>query len=167
MLLVYQYISNGNLYGWLHAGKDKNKILDWPSRIKIAVGIARGLACLHHNCHFSVVHLSLSSNAILLAQNFEAKISNFGEAIILKPGGLMFVNSSDNDMSIRVFYGSGVRELDYFKNDVYDFGILLLKLITGKAPIQINNYSNCLDGSYIDWITYLSFDLPFFNVPFH
>ncbi|XP_065638807.1 probably inactive leucine-rich repeat receptor-like protein kinase At5g48380 [Quercus suber] len=155
MLLVYQYISNGNLYGWLHAGKDKNKILDWPSRIKVAVGIARGLACLHHNCHFSVVHLSLSSNAILLYQNFEAKISNFGEVIILKPEGLMFVNSSDNDMSIRVFDGSGVRELDYFKKDVYDFGILLLKLITGNAPIQINNYSNHLDGRYIDWITCL------------
>ena len=92
MLLVYEYISNGNLYGWLHAGKDKDTILDWPSRIKIAIGIARGLACLHHNSHFSVVHLSLSSNAILLYQNFEAKISNFGEAIILKPGGLMFVN---------------------------------------------------------------------------
>ncbi|KAM3750019.1 hypothetical protein ACB098_04G005800 [Castanea mollissima] len=155
MLLVYQYISNGNLYGWLHAGKDKDKILDWPSRIKIAVGIARGLACLHHNCHFSVIHLNLSSNAILLDQNFEAKISNFGEAIILKPEGQMFVNSSDNDLSNRVFDGSGVRELDYFKKDVYDFGILLLELITGKAPIQINNYSNRLDGSYVDWITCL------------
>ncbi|KAM3750025.1 hypothetical protein ACB098_04G006400 [Castanea mollissima] len=155
MLLVYQYISNGNLYGWLHAGKDKDKILDWPSRIKIAVGIARGLACLHHNCHFSVVHLSLSSNAILLDQNFEAKISNFGEAIILKPEGQMFVNSSDNDLSNRVFDGSGVRELEFYKKDVYDFGIMLLELITGKAPIQINNYSNRLDGSYVDWITCL------------
>uniref|UniRef100_A0A7N2MUL3 Protein kinase domain-containing protein n=1 Tax=Quercus lobata TaxID=97700 RepID=A0A7N2MUL3_QUELO len=155
MLLVYQYISNGNLYDWLHTGKDKDKILDWPSRIKIAIGIARGLACLHHNCHFSVVHLSLSSNAILLDQNFEAKISNFGEAIILKPGGLMFVNSSDNDLSNRVFDGSAVRELDFYKKDVYDFGILLLELITGKAPIQINNYSNRLDGSYVDWITCL------------
>ena len=155
MLLVYQYISNGNLYGWLHAGKDKDTILDWPSRIKIAIGIARGLACLHHNCHFSVVHLSLSSNAILLYQNFEAKISNFGEVIILKPGGLMFVNSSDNDLSNKVFDGSGVRELDFYKKDVYDFGILLLELITGKAPIQINNYSNHLDGSYVDWITCL------------
>ena len=67
----------------------------------------------------------------------------------------MFGKSSDNDMSIRVFDGSGVRELDYFKKDVYDFGILLLKLITRKVPIQINNYSNRLDGSYVDWITCL------------
>ena len=72
-------------------------------------------------------------------------MSNFGKAIILKLGGLMFVNSSDNDMSIRVFDGSGVRELDFYKKDVYDFGILLLKLITRKAPIQISNYSNHLE----------------------
>ena len=78
----------------------------------------------------------MSSNAILLDQNFEAKISIFGEAIILKPGGLMFVNSSDNDFGNRVFDGSGVRESDFYKKDVYDFGILLLELITGKTPFK-------------------------------
>ena len=49
----------------------------------------------------------------------------------------MFVNSSDNDMSNRVFDGSGVKELDFYKKDVYDFGILLLKLITIKALISV------------------------------
>ena len=51
-LLVYKYISNGNLYDWLHAAKGKHKILEWPSRIKIAMGIARGLVWLHHKCNF-------------------------------------------------------------------------------------------------------------------
>ena len=65
-LLVYKYISNGNLYDWLHAAKRRTKILEWPSRIKIAIGIARGLAWLHHDCNFHVIHLNLSSNSILL-----------------------------------------------------------------------------------------------------
>ena len=119
--------------------KDKDKILDWPLRIKIAIRIARGIACLLHNYHFSVVHLSLSLNAIILDQNFDAKISNFGEAIILKLGGLMFVNSSDNDLSNRVLNGSGITKLDFFRKDVYDFGILLLELIIGVRLNLINH----------------------------
>ena len=47
------------------------------------------------------------------------------------------MNSSDNDLSNRVLDGSGVTKLDFFKHDVYDIGILLLELITGKATIQI------------------------------
>ena len=83
-LLVYKYISNGSLYDWLHAAKGRTKIFEWPSRIKIDIGIARGLAWLHHDCNFRVVHLNLSSNSVLLDHNFEPKKSNFGESIISK-----------------------------------------------------------------------------------
>ncbi len=50
--LVYKYIFHGNLYDWLHVGEGKDKILEWPLRIKIVTGRARGLAWLHHKYDF-------------------------------------------------------------------------------------------------------------------
>ncbi|GMY32966.1 probably inactive leucine-rich repeat receptor-like protein kinase At5g48380 [Fagus crenata] len=150
-LLVYKYISNGNLCDWIHAARGRNKRLEWPTRIKIAIGIARGLAWLHHECNFRLVHLNLSSSSILIDQNFEPKISNFGGAIISNYGGEIFKNPRSNN----IFVGSEVWELGYVKKDVYDFGILLLELITGEEPNQINYYSISRNGSLIDWIAHL------------
>ena len=153
--LVYKYIFHGNLYDWLHVGEGKDKILEWPLRIKIATGIARGLAWLHHKYDFRVVHLNLGSNSVLLDKNFEPKISNFGEAKISSSGGVMFVNSNVIDSNNSSFVDSGVWELGFVKKDVYDFGILLLELITRKKPNEINTYSDSLNGSLFDWITHL------------
>uniref|UniRef100_A0A2N9I9W7 Integrase catalytic domain-containing protein n=1 Tax=Fagus sylvatica TaxID=28930 RepID=A0A2N9I9W7_FAGSY len=154
-LLVYKYISNGNLYDWLHAGYSRDKILEWPLRIKIAIGIARGLAWLHNKCDFRVVHLNLSSKSILLDKNFEPKISNFGGAKLSSSEGVMFMESNDINSSNSSFVDSGIWELGFVKKDVYDFGILLLELIIGKEPIQINNYSNSFNWSLVDWVTHL------------
>lgn len=65
-LLVYKYISNGNLFDWLHSVEAQKKILEWPLRVKIAVGVARGLAWLHHGYNARVVHLNINSRSILL-----------------------------------------------------------------------------------------------------
>ncbi|KAM3750030.1 hypothetical protein ACB098_04G006900 [Castanea mollissima] len=154
-LLVYQYISNSNLYDWLHAKQGNDKILEWPLRIKIVIGIARGLAWLHHKWDFRVVHLNLSSNSILLDKNFVPKISNFRGAKISSSEGMMFIDSNDTNSSNSSFVDTGVWELGFVKKDVYDFGILLLELIIGKEPVQINNFSNSLNGSLADWITHL------------
>ncbi|XP_030940246.1 probably inactive leucine-rich repeat receptor-like protein kinase At5g48380 [Quercus lobata] len=159
-LLVYKYISNGNLYDWLHVAKGKHKILEWPLRIKIAMGIVRGLVWLHHKCNFRVVHLNLCSNSILLDQNFEPKISNFGESIISNFGGEMFKNPRGNN----IFIGSDVWELGYVKKDVYDFGILLLELIIGKESIEINNYANKSNENLVDWIAHLLNSSDLYNV---
>ncbi|KAM3750032.1 hypothetical protein ACB098_04G007100 [Castanea mollissima] len=154
-LLVYQYISNGSLYDWLRVREDNDKILEWPLRIKIAMGIARCLAWLHHKCDFRVVHLNLSSNCILLDSNFEPKISNFGGAKISTFEGAMFMDSNETDSSNSSFVDHGVWELGFVKKDVYDFGVLLLELITGNELIQIDNYPNSLCESLVDWITHL------------
>nr|XP_023895277.1 probably inactive leucine-rich repeat receptor-like protein kinase At5g48380 [Quercus suber]POF21167.1 putative inactive leucine-rich repeat receptor-like protein kinase [Quercus suber] len=131
-LLVYGYMSNGSLHDWLHVVEDRAKMLEWPIRVKIIVGIARGLTWIHHMCHFQVVHLNISSKGILLHQNFEPKISTFGEA--------MFMNQNDIDLNKSCPINSEFREVKLVKKDVYSFGIVLLELITGKEPSQMTNF---------------------------
>ena len=76
-ILVYQYMPNGRLSDFLSMRNDDGA-LSWPVRVRIALGIARGLFWLHHSFH--IVHFSICSECILLDQKFEPKISNFGEA---------------------------------------------------------------------------------------
>lgn len=145
-LLVYKYISNGSLFDWLHSTDDKKRILEWPLRVKIAVGVARGLAWLHHGCcNFRVAHLNISSKIILLDQNFEPKLSNFGKAMHINP---QEINSSRSfSMDIEFL------EQCFLKEDVFNFGILLLELITGKNATSLKNSD---DGSLDKWISDVS-----------
>ncbi|KAJ9187217.1 hypothetical protein P3X46_002702 [Hevea brasiliensis] len=84
-LLVYKYMPNGSLYDWLKLMEDQAKVLEWPLRVKIATGLARGLAWLHQGCNIHIIHLNISSKCVLLDYDFEPKLSNFGEAILLIP----------------------------------------------------------------------------------
>ncbi|KAJ6289641.1 hypothetical protein OIU76_028812 [Salix suchowensis] len=129
-LLVYKYASNGNLFDWIHSVKHRRITLPWPLRLKIAVGVARGLARIHHGCRGQVVHLNISSKCILLDWDFEPKLSNFGKAILrsmTSPSGVL-------------------------KEDVHAFGVVLLDLITGMDCSRMNCSSN---GILNEWIGHL------------
>ncbi|KAK2443113.1 putative inactive leucine-rich repeat receptor protein kinase [Trifolium repens] len=117
-------MSNGRLSDWLN---DDTTKLGWTRVIKIALGVARGLCCLHHSLH--MVHLSVSLDCILLGDNFEPKISNFG--------GVMFIN---NDLNKNIE-----------KKDVYDFGCLLFELIKGK---KFGQRHDCLSNNNVPFTTY-------------
>ncbi|KAL7001296.1 Proline-rich receptor-like protein kinase perk8 [Sarracenia purpurea var. burkii] len=77
-LLVYDYVPNNTLHFHLH-GKDR-PVMDWTRRVKIAVGAARGIAYLHEDCHPRVIHRDIKSANILLDNNFDARVSDFGLA---------------------------------------------------------------------------------------
>ena len=83
-LLVYKNMPNGNLHDQLHHA-DGVSTLDWTTRLKIAIGAAKGLAWLHHSCNPRIIHQNISSKYILLDADFEPKISDFGLARLMKP----------------------------------------------------------------------------------
>ncbi|WVZ02935.1 hypothetical protein V8G54_023741 [Vigna mungo] len=72
-LLFYDYMENGSLWGPLETVK-----LDWKARLRIAVGASEGLAYLHHDCNPRIIHRDIKSSNILIHENFEARLSDFG-----------------------------------------------------------------------------------------
>ncbi|KAL9297375.1 hypothetical protein ACSQ67_023271 [Phaseolus vulgaris] len=77
-LLVYDYVPNNTLDYHLH---DENRpVMDWPTRMKVAAGAARGIAYLHEDCHPRIIHRDIKSSNILLDLNYEARVSDFGLA---------------------------------------------------------------------------------------
>ncbi|WOL12655.1 receptor-like serine/threonine-protein kinase [Canna indica] len=132
-LLVYELMPNGNLDTLLHGTASIAKPLDWPTRYKIAVGTARGLAYLHHDCVPHIIHRDIKSSNILLDHNMEARVSDFGLATLIKP--------DHSHVSTIVAGTFGYLAPEYFetgrattKGDVYSFGVVLLELLTGKRP---------------------------------
>ncbi|KAH8484411.1 hypothetical protein H0E87_028753 [Populus deltoides] len=143
-LLVYKYMPNGNLHDWLHPVKCKAEKLDWHVRVKIAIGVARGLAWLHDFNNFLIVHLDICSRSILLDKYFEPKISNFGGAM----------HRSSNDKGL--IASSKIGELELIKQDVYQFGILLLELIAVHDPDHNSKSSHTLEETLFERIAHLS-----------
>ncbi|KAK7330179.1 hypothetical protein VNO77_24366 [Canavalia gladiata] len=129
-LLVYDYLSSGSLSALLHGSRGSGRTpLDWDSRMRIALGAARGLSCLHVSG--KVVHGNIkSSNILLRGPDHDACVSDFG----LNP---LFGNGAPSNRvaGYRAPEVVETRKVS-FKSDVYSFGVLLLELLTGKAPNQ-------------------------------
>ncbi|KAJ1440000.1 Serine/threonine-protein kinase, active site [Sesbania bispinosa] len=85
-LLVYEYVNNGNLEQWLHGAMRQHGFLTWEARMKIVLGTAKALAYLHEAIEPKVVHRDIKSSNILIDDDFNAKISDFGLAKLLGAG---------------------------------------------------------------------------------
>ncbi|PON98571.1 Serine/threonine protein kinase [Trema orientale] len=132
-LLIYELMPNGSLDAFLHGRGMNKKFLDWPSRYKIALGAARGISYLHHDCIPHIIHRDIKCSNILLDQNMEARVSDFGLATLMGP--------DKTHVSTFVAGTFGYLAPEYFdtgrataKGDVYSFGVVLLELLTGKRP---------------------------------
>lgn len=149
-LLVYEYMKWGSLEAVLH---DRHKMgatkLNWAARKKIATGSARGLAFLHHSCIPHIIHRDMKSSNVLLDENFEARVSDFGMARL--------VSALDTHLSVSTLAGTpGYVPPEYYqsfrcttKGDVYSYGVILLELLSGKRPINTQEFGD--DNNLVSW----------------
>ncbi|GJY18185.1 LRR receptor-like serine/threonine-protein kinase FEI 2 [Tanacetum coccineum] len=132
-LLIYDYVANGSLENYLHEARDGDKTLSWNARLKVAYGSARGLAYLHHDCSPRIIHRDIKSSNILLDDNLEPCVSDFGLAKLLvdEEAHVTTVVAGTFGYLAPEYLQSGRATV---KSDVYSFGVLLLELVTGKRP---------------------------------
>uniref|UniRef100_A0A1J3H4B5 Putative inactive leucine-rich repeat receptor-like protein kinase n=1 Tax=Noccaea caerulescens TaxID=107243 RepID=A0A1J3H4B5_NOCCA len=146
-LLIYDYIPNGSLANALHGNPAmvSFKPLSWEVRLKIMRGIARGLLYLHEFSPKKYVHGSLKLSNILLGEDTEPHISDFGLMHLSSIAGTLETTTNKNGSSI----GPSANLSSFYqapeamkatvkpsqKWDVYSFGVILLEMITGRLPI--------------------------------
>ncbi|KVI08275.1 Concanavalin A-like lectin/glucanase, subgroup [Cynara cardunculus var. scolymus] len=131
--LIYEYMANGSLDMWLRNRADAVEALDWPTRFKICLGSATGLAFLHHGFVPHIIHRDIKSSNILLDSKFEPRVSDFGLARI--------ISACESHVST-VLAGTfgyippeyGQKMVATTKGDVYSFGVVMLELVTGREP---------------------------------
>nr|BAC99050.1 brassinosteroid receptor [Pisum sativum] len=148
-LLVYEYMKYGSLEDVLHDPKKAGIKMNWSVRRKIAIGAARGLAFLHHNCIPHIIHRDMKSSNVLLDENLEARVSDFGMARLM--------SAMDTHLSVSTLAGTpGYVPPEYYqsfrcstKGDVYSYGVVLLELLTGKRPTDSADFG---DNNLVGWV---------------
>ncbi|CAH2043329.1 unnamed protein product [Thlaspi arvense] len=130
---VLEYSPHGSLSSLLF-GSDE--CLDWKKRYKVALGIADGLSYLHNDCPRRIIHRDIKASNILLSQDYEAQISDFGLAKWLPenwPHHIVFpIEGTFGYLAPEYFMHGIVDE----KTDVFAFGVLLLEIITGRRAVD-------------------------------
>ncbi|KAJ7553143.1 hypothetical protein O6H91_06G085300 [Diphasiastrum complanatum] len=140
-LLCYELVPHGSLESWLHGRLGATTPLDWDTRMKIAIGAARGLAYLHEDSQPCVIHRDFKASNILLENDFNPKVADFGLAKQAPEG-------QRNYVATRVMGTFGYVAPEYamtghllVKSDVYSYGVVLLELLSGRRPVDMSRPS--------------------------
>ncbi|CAN6987857.1 hypothetical protein Bca4012_007737 [Brassica carinata] len=150
-LLVYPYMANGSVASCLRDRPESQPALDWPKRQGIALGSARGLAYLHDHCDPKIIHRDVKAANILLDEDFEAVVGDFGLAKLM--------DYKDTHVTTAVRGTIGHIAPEYLstgksseKTDVFGYGVMLLELITGQRAFDLARLANDDDVMLLDWV---------------
>ncbi|KAK4255941.1 hypothetical protein QN277_008866 [Acacia crassicarpa] len=151
LLLIYEYLENNCLARALFGHQEQKLQLDWPTRMKICVGIARGLAYLHEESRLKIVHRDIKATNVLLDKDLNAKISDFGLAKLDE--------EENTHISTRIAGTIGYMAPEYAmrgyltdKADVYSFGVVALEIVSGKSNTNYRpkeEFVYLLDWAYV------------------
>ncbi|CAA7017662.1 unnamed protein product [Microthlaspi erraticum] len=145
LALIYEYMTNGDLKQQL-SGSREGFVLSWESRLRIAVDAALGLEYLHTGCKPPIVHRDIKTTNILLDQNFQAKIADFGLSRSFPTGNETYVST--------VVAGTpGYLDPEYYQTNWLTekphLGVVLLEIITNQPIIQQSREKPHL----VEWIS--------------
>lgn len=132
--LVYEYMKNGSVHDYLQQVSRGERELDWPARYKIIMGIAAGLEYLHTNHTPRIIHRDLKPANVLLDDEMEARIADFGLAKTM-PIDITHVTAS-NVAGTLGYIAPEYHQTSQFteKCDVYSFGVVVASVVMGKMP---------------------------------
>ncbi|KAK6930639.1 Protein kinase domain [Dillenia turbinata] len=136
-LLVSDYEPNGSLQAKLHERSPSSPPLSWSNRFKIILGTAKGLAHLHHSFRPPIIHYNIKPSNILLDENCNPKISDFGLARLLTKLDKHVINNRFQSALGYMAPELACQSLRVNeKCDVYGFGVLILELVSGRRPVE-------------------------------
>ncbi|XP_016445102.1 rust resistance kinase Lr10 [Nicotiana tabacum] len=152
--LVYEYLPNDTLQKIISSGNGKAS-LGWEKMQQIAVAIAKGIEYLHQGCNQRIVHFDIKPHNILLDQDFNTKVADFGLAkLCSKEQSAVSMTAARGTIG---YIAPEVFSRNYgnvsYKADIYSFGMLLLDMIGGRKKFEVANEQNNISEIYYpEWM---------------
>lgn len=143
-LLVYEFMKNGSLDNFLFTTEGQSsKLLSWENRFNIALGTAKGITYLHEECRDCIVHCDIKPENILLDENYNAKVSDFGLAKLVNPKDHRYRTLTSVRGTRGYLAPEWLANLPITsKSDVYSYGMVLLEIVSGKRNFDVSSETN-------------------------
>ncbi|CAI0544879.1 unnamed protein product [Linum tenue] len=153
--LVYEYLPNDSLQKYISSqGNEQHSSLGWKKLQEIAIGIAKGIEYLHQGCHQRILHFDIKPHNILLDQDFNPKISDFGLAkLCAKDQSAISMTAARGTIGYIApeVFSRNFGSVSY-KADVYSFGMLLLEMVGGRKNVDVTSADGVNQIYFPEWI---------------